>query len=230
MSQAIDTSSTLVFNDLRTRRRVPMSSGLVSSLSVGLNQLGALLILVLISPLMALVAWLIWKRDGAPIFFGHYRVGRDGELFRCLKFRSMYRDADRMLKDLLESDPQARAEWDRDQKLGNDPRITPVGHFLRKTSLDELPQLFNVLRGEMSLVGPRPITTGELTRYGAARWHYLSVQPGMTGLWQVSGRNNTTYDERVALDRRYVEARSFRLDLSILFRTIKVVVARDGAR
>ena len=230
MSQAIDTSRTLVFNDLRTRRRVPMSSGLMSSLSVVLNQLGALLILVLISPIMALVAWLIWKRDGAPIFFGHYRVGRDGELFRCLKFRSMYRDADRMLKELLESDPQARADWDRDQKLGNDPRITPVGHFLRKTSLDELPQLFNVLRGEMSLVGPRPITTGELTRYGAARWHYLSVQPGMTGLWQVSGRNNTTYDERVALDRRYVEARSFRLDLSILVRTIKVVVARDGAR
>ena len=230
MSQAIDTSRALVFNDLRTRRRVPMSTGLGASLSVGLNQLGAALILLLISPIMALVAWLIWKRDGAPIFFGHYRVGRDGELFRCLKFRSMYRDADRMLKEVLASDPQARAEWDRDQKLGNDPRITPVGHFLRKTSLDELPQLFNVLRGEMSLVGPRPITTGELTRYGAARWHYLSVQPGMTGLWQVSGRNNTTYDERVALDRRYVEARSFRLDLSILFRTIKVVVARDGAR
>jgi exopolysaccharide production protein ExoY len=230
MNQAIDPSNPMMFNDLRTRRRVPMSTGLGSSVSVVLNQLGALLIIIAISPVLALVAWLIWKRDGAPIFFGHYRVGRDGELFRCLKFRSMYRDADRMLKELLETDPQARAEWDRDQKLANDPRITPVGHFLRKTSLDELPQLFNVLRGEMSLVGPRPITNGELARYGAARWHYLSVQPGMTGLWQVSGRNNTTYDERVALDRRYVEARSIRLDLSILFRTIKVVVARDGAR
>jgi undecaprenyl-phosphate galactose phosphotransferase len=230
MNQAIDPSNPMMFNDLRTRRRVPMSTGLGSSVSVVLNQLGALLIIIAISPVLALVAWLIWKRDGAPIFFGHYRVGRDGELFRCLKFRSMYRDADRMLKELLETDPQARAEWERDQKLANDPRITPVGHFLRKTSLDELPQLFNVLRGEMSLVGPRPITNGELARYGAARWHYLSVQPGMTGLWQVSGRNNTTYDERVALDRRYVEARSIRLDLSILFRTIKVVVARDGAR
>ena len=230
MSNASVSASPLVFDDLRTRRRMRLASGLAHHVSLRLNQLGALLILLLLAPVMALVAWLIWRRDGAPIFFGHFRVGRDGELFRCLKFRSMYRDADRMLQELLQSDPQARAEWDKDQKLSRDPRITPVGHFLRKTSLDELPLLFNVLRGEMSLVGPRPITTGELTRYGAARWHYLSVQPGMTGLWQVSGRNNTTYDERVALDRRYVEARSLRLDLSILVRTVGVVLARDGAR
>jgi lipopolysaccharide/colanic/teichoic acid biosynthesis glycosyltransferase len=142
----------------------------------------------------------------------------------------MYRNAEQMLADLLRDDPQARAEWARDQKLTNDPRITPVGNFLRRTSLDELPQLFNVLRGEMNLVGPRPITVAELTRYGRVRWHYLSVRPGLTGLWQVSGRNNTTYEERVALDRRYVEQHSIWLDLRILFKTIKVVVARDGAR
>jgi lipopolysaccharide/colanic/teichoic acid biosynthesis glycosyltransferase len=142
----------------------------------------------------------------------------------------MYRDAEQMLADLLRDNAEARAEWARDQKLTNDPRITPVGNFLRRTSLDELPQLFNVLRGEMNLVGPRPITVAELTRYGRVRWHYLSVRPGLTGLWQVSGRNNTTYEERVALDRRYVEQHSIWLDLRILFKTIKVVVARDGAR
>jgi lipopolysaccharide/colanic/teichoic acid biosynthesis glycosyltransferase len=230
MSFASEGTVPLVFDDLRTRRRVRPATSLGQSLSLRLNQAGALLLLLLLAPLMALVAWLIWRRDGAPVFFGHFRVGRDGDLFRCLKFRSMFRDAERMLQQLLEADPQARAEWEKDQKLSRDPRITPIGHFLRRTSLDELPQLFNVLRGEMSLVGPRPITTGELTRYGAARWHYLSVQPGMTGLWQVSGRNNTTYDERVALDRRYVEARSLRLNLSILLRTVGVVLARDGAR
>jgi len=195
-----------------------------------INQLFALIILALLSPVMLVVAFLIWRRDGAPVFFAHYRVGHDGKLFRCLKFRTMYRESEQMLSDLLARSPEARAEWKRDQKLRNDPRITPIGNFLRNTSLDELPQLFNVLRGEMSLVGPRPITVGELTRYGKVRWHYLSVRPGMTGLWQVSGRNNTTYDERVELDRSYVEERSFWLDALILCRTVKVVVAREGAR
>jgi exopolysaccharide production protein ExoY len=195
-----------------------------------LNQLAALLLLILLSPLMAVVSFLIWQRDGAPVLFAHYRVGYDGKLFRCLKFRTMLRDSERLLSDLLQNDAVARAEWARDQKLSDDPRITAVGRFLRRTSLDELPQLLNVLRGDMSLVGPRPITVAELTRYGKVRWHYLSVRPGITGLWQVSGRNNTSYDERVALDRRYVEQRSFRLDLGILLKTVRVVVARDGAR
>lgn len=194
------------------------------------NQLAALLLLVLLGPLMAVVTFLIWRRDGAPVLFAHYRVGCDGKLFRCMKFRSMLRNSEQVLADLLRDDPQARAEWDRDQKLVNDPRITPVGHFLRKSSLDELPQLLNVLRGEMNLVGPRPITVAELTRYGRVRWHYLSVRPGITGLWQVSGRNNTTYEERVALDRRYVEQRSLLTDVWILVKTVRVVVLREGAR
>jgi undecaprenyl-phosphate galactose phosphotransferase len=200
------------------------------ALALRLNQLLALAILVLLAPLMGVVAFLIWRRDGAPLLFAHYRVGHDGKLFRCMKFRTMYRDAERMLAELLEKDPAARAEWQREQKLLRDPRVTPIGHFLRRTSLDELPQLFNVLRGDMSLVGPRPITVGELTRYGRVRWHYLSVRPGMTGLWQVSGRNNTSYEERVALDQRYVEERSVWMNLHILLKTVKVVVARDGAR
>ena len=209
------------------RRRIDIVTDMIA---IRVNQLLALLILLLLAPLMGVVALMIMRSDGAPILFAHYRVGHGGKLFRCMKFRTMYRDAERMLAELLEADPQARAEWRREQKLQNDPRITPIGHFLRRTSLDELPQLFNVLRGEMSLVGPRPITVGELTRYGRVRWHYLSVRPGMTGLWQVSGRNNTSYDERVALDRRYVEERSVWMDLRILVKTVKVVVARDGAR
>jgi exopolysaccharide production protein ExoY len=194
------------------------------------NQFAALLLLVLLSPLLIAIAVLIWQRDGAPVLFAHYRVGRDGQLFRCLKFRSMLRNSEQVLADLLRDDPQARAEWARDQKLANDPRITGIGHFLRRSSLDELPQLLNVLRGEMSLVGPRPVTVGELTRYRQVRWHYLSVRPGITGLWQVSGRNNTSYDERVALDQRYVEQRSLWLDLGILLRTVRVVALREGAR
>lgn len=210
--------------------RVGSPAAVLDGLNLRLNQFAALLILLALSPLMLLVAWLTWRRDGAPIFFAHYRVGRGGKLFRCLKFRTMYREAEQMLSDLLRDCPEAREEWQRDQKLSNDPRITPVGHFLRRTSLDELPQLFNVLRGEMVLVGPRPITVAELTRYGRVRWHYLSVRPGITGLWQVSGRNDTSYDERVALDRSYVEQRTMWLDLRILFRTVGVVLSRDGAR
>lgn len=195
-----------------------------------INRLAALVLLCLFSPLMLVIALLVARRDGMPIFFGHYRVGLNGKLFRCLKFRTMYRNSAQMLTDLLQIDPVARAEWALHNKLSQDPRITPVGDFLRRTSLDELPQLINVLRGEMTLVGPRPITVEELCRYGRVRWNYLSVLPGMTGLWQVSGRSDTTYEERVALDRRYVEQRSVWLDGMILLKTVKVVLARDGSR
>jgi lipopolysaccharide/colanic/teichoic acid biosynthesis glycosyltransferase len=199
-------------------------------LQLRINQAVALLLLILLGPMLAIIVFLIWNCDGAPVVFGHYRVGLDGKLFRCLKFRSMLRNSECVLADLLRDDPQARAEWVRDQKLMNDPRVTPIGRFLRKTSLDELPQIVNVLRGEMNLVGPRPITVAELTRYGKVRWHYLSVRPGITGLWQVSGRNNTTYEQRVALDEQYVNQRSVLGDFSILLRTVRVVLLREGAR
>ena len=215
----------------RFRRRTQARSGSrLARLQLRLDQFAALLLLLLLAPLMAVIALLVWRRDGAPVLFGHYRIGQHGRPFRCLKFRSMYLDSEAMLRELLERDPAARAEWERDHKLNDDPRITPIGHFLRRTSLDELPQLFNVLRGEMSLVGPRPITLAELPRYGQVRWHYLSVRPGMTGLWQVSGRNDTTYDERVELDREFVEQHSLRLRLSILLRTLRVVIRGSGAR
>lgn len=193
------------------------------------NQLLAIVLLMLMAPMLLIVMVLIWHVDGAPILFGHYRVGKNGRLFRCLKFRSMRRDADQVLAELLENDPEAAREWKSDRKLTHDPRITAVGNFLRRTSLDELPQLLNVIRGDMHLVGPRPVTVAELEKYGSSRWHYVSVKPGMTGLWQVSGRNNTSYEERVALDRRYVESQSMAFDAAILLKTVKVVLFREGA-
>jgi len=197
-------------------------------LGILVNQLCALLILVAISPVMVLLAWLV-RKDGGPATFRHYRVGCRGRLFQCVKFRTMRLDADRALREILERDPALAAEWRRDHKLANDPRVTSVGRWLRRTSLDELPQLFNVLRGEMALVGPRPITVAELPRYGVTRWYYLSVLPGMTGLWQVSGRNKTSYERRVELDELYVRTRSVVLDLKILAKTALVVLTRDGA-
>jgi exopolysaccharide production protein ExoY len=204
--------------------------GLVAKVDRGLNFVSALVILVLLSPLFIAVALLIWRHDGRPLMFGHYRVGAGGRLFRCWKFRTMVRDAEHALAAHLEANPAAREEWARDHKLAHDPRITPIGRLLRRTSLDELPQLFNVLAGDMNLVGPRPITVTELTRYGIVRWHYLSVRPGMTGLWQVSGRNDVSYEQRVALDRQYVEQRSIWNDVVILVKTVGVVAGSKGAR
>jgi len=215
---------------IETAMQLDRVSRATRSLVAGINRVLALLLIVLLSPLMLWIALRIWREDGAPVLFGHYRVGREGRLFRCLKFRSMVRDSKQRLEELLARDPEARAQWERDQKLVDDPRITPIGRFIRRTSLDELPQLFNVLAGHMALVGPRPITVQELTRYGVTRWHYLNVLPGMTGLWQVSGRNELNYAQRVALDRDYVERRGLWMDLWILWRTVGVVLHGAGAR
>ncbi len=194
-----------------------------------LNQLIAALLLALVAPVLLAIAWCIWREDGAPVVFSHWRVGQRGRLFRCFKFRSMVRNADSVLGELLERDAGARAEWSRDRKLRRDPRILRIGHLLRRTSLDELPQLFNVLRGEMHLVGPRPVMVQEIPRYGQQMSHYFSVKPGITGLWQVSGRNNLSYARRVELDARYVETRSLWRDLLILGRTVQVLITRHGA-
>jgi len=192
------------------------------------DRLIAALLLVIFSPLMLACAALI-RRDGGPATFAHYRVGSRGRVFRCLKFRTMCVDAERKLREVLDSDAALRDEWQRTFKLVNDPRVTRIGRWLRRSSLDELPQLFNVLRGDMGLVGPRPITLVELRLYGPARWQYLSVLPGMTGLWQVSGRNRLSYERRVQLDDEYVRSRSIWLDCWILVKTMLVVLTRDGA-
>jgi undecaprenyl-phosphate galactose phosphotransferase len=189
---------------------------------------GSLALLVLLSPLFAYLVWRIRQTGGRPIF-SHARIGRYGQAFGCFKFRTMVPDAEDVLRTLLESDAAARAEWERDFKLKDDPRITPIGAFLRRTSLDELPQLWNVLKGEMSLVGPRPIIERELERYGDQVGYYLETRPGITGLWQISGRNDTGYENRVALDSWYVRNWSLWYDLVILLKTVRVVLRREGA-
>ena len=188
----------------------------------------SLILVVALLPVLAVLA-LVVKRDGGPALYGHTRVGRNGQKFRCLKFRSMVVNSDEVLKALLASDPAARAEWEREFKLKNDVRVTRIGHFLRRTSLDELPQLWNVVRGEMSLVGPRPIVAQELERYGANSKYYLMATPGITGLWQVSGRCETDYATRVSLDVKYVTNWSLRSDIGILFKTLFVVIRGEGA-
>ena len=194
-----------------------------------LDIIGAGVGLVLLAPFFLIVALMV-RADGGPAFFAHQRVGRGGKLFGCLKFRSMVVDSQARLEALLANDPAARAEWEATRKLKNDPRITRIGRFLRSTSLDELPQLINVLRGEMSLVGPRPVQEAEIDRYyGASAAHYMAVRPGITGLWQVSGRSETSYESRVALAVAYVSRPSLLADLSILLRTPVAVLSRRGA-
>ena len=194
----------------------------------GLDIIGALVLATVFSPLIVVILIAMKRGGGSPIF-RHQRVGRNGELFGCLKFRTMVPNAERVLRDLLASNPEMREEWDRDHKLRHDPRVTPLGRFLRNTSLDELPQIWNVLKGEMSLVGPRPVTREELLRYGRNMLLYMMVKPGITGLWQVSGRSTTDYRRRVAIDVCYVRNQSVLLDIWILLKTTLVVVGRRGA-
>ncbi len=186
------------------------------------------LLLLFLAPVFALLFWMV-SRDGGNVIYGHERVGQNGRKFSCLKFRSMVTNSQEVLDKLLVTSAEARAEWDKDFKLKNDPRITKIGGFLRKTSLDELPQLWNVLRGEMSLVGPRPVIEAELERYAGDVDYYLMAKPGMTGLWQVSGRNDIDYDTRVYFDSWYVKNWALWTDIAILFKTAGVVFRRDGA-
>ncbi len=182
------------------------------------------------APLFLAIALLIKCTSRGPIIYRQQRVGLGGELFYCYKFRSMFLDADRRLHALLATDRQLRAEWKATHKLKSDPRITPVGKWLRRTSLDELPQFWNVLKGDLSVVGPRPVVPEEMRQYfGARTAKLLSIKPGLTGLWQVSGRNNTTYEERLALDEQYVDTRNFWLDLRLIVRTPLVMLCSRGA-
>lgn len=184
---------------------------------------------IVISPILIVIALWIYKDSPGPVIFKHRRIGKNGKEFNCYKFRSMCVDAKEKLEQLLKTNPEAKAEWEKDFKLKNDPRITKSGAFLRKTSLDELPQIFNVLKGEMSLVGPRPIIKDEMVRYGEYINDYLMVKPGITGMWQVSGRSDTDYKQRVQLDSWYVRNWSVWLDTMLLWRTMKIVAQCKGA-
>ncbi len=185
----------------------------------------AFVALILASPLLLVLAILVKITSRGPVFFAHRRLGRDGKEFHCLKFRTMIANAEERLK----RDPQLRQRFEEKFKLEDDPRITPLGSFLRKTSLDELPQLFHVLRGEMSLVGPRPIVEAELTKYSIYANKLLTVKPGLSGLWQVCGRSDTTYPQRVMMDMQYIDHRSFGLDMRLLLLTVSAVVRKSGA-
>jgi exopolysaccharide production protein ExoY len=185
--------------------------------------------IVLLAPLLIICFVLTAVTSPGPALFRHRRVGFNGKHFDCLKFRTMVTDAPERLRRLLESDPLAAAEWTTNRKLRNDPRITAIGAILRKSSLDELPQLFNVLKGDMSIVGPRPVTDEELERYASSVNAYLSCRPGITGLWQVSGRSTTTYNKRVACDTFYARNWSMALDAKIMVVTIPALLASDNA-
>lgn len=192
------------------------------------DTVAAIMLLILFSPLLLVIGLLI-RRDGGPALFAHPRVGKRGRIFNCYKFRTMVVNAEAQLEKMLQDNPNLRHQWEQEFKLKVDPRISTLGRFLRKSSLDELPQLLNVIRGEMSLVGPRPVVSLELNRYADEVGYYLMVRPGMTGLWQVSGRNDLDYDTRVYLDTWYVKNWSLWHDQIILFKTISVVLRRAGA-
>jgi exopolysaccharide production protein ExoY len=179
-------------------------------------------------PLLCLIAIAMKLADGGPVLYRHRRVGQNGQAFDCFKFRTMRVDADEALHRHLSANPDAAREWQQNQKLKSDPRITPLGAVLRKTSLDELPQLFNIVKGEMSLVGPRPIVLNEVPKYGECIAHYMRARPGLTGAWQVSGRNDVDYARRVWLDTEYVENWSFWRDLAIISGTFRVVLTSRG--
>jgi Undecaprenyl-phosphate galactose phosphotransferase WbaP len=189
----------------------------------------ALLAAVFALPVFALLYVATRLSSPGPVFYGQRRIGQNGHYFTAWKFRSMVTDADAVLEQHLSRDPELRRQWELTHKLPNDPRVLPVGKLLRKSSLDELPQLWNVIRGEMSLVGPRPIVDAEVSRYGDTFAYYKMVRPGVTGMWQISGRSNTSYAERVRYDEYFVRNWSVWLDLYILFRTVKTVLLREGA-
>lgn len=195
----------------------------------GFDVTAALMGLILISPLFLMLMLLVKLSDRGPIFYGHRRIGHNGKTFGCLKFRTMVVDGDRVLQAYLHANPRAMDEWRATRKLQNDPRVTLVGAVLRKLSLDELPQLINIIRGEMSVVGPRPVVEDELERYETSAIYYLQSRPGLTGLWQVSGRNDVSYESRVAFDTHYVKNWSLSSDMMIIAKTIPAVCLSRGS-
>ncbi len=210
-------------------RTHPLARGTLGAAKRIFDAVAAALALLVLLPVLAVCALVVRLTSPGPIFFRQRRLGRGGEEFYIVKFRTMVVDADVRLQQLLATDPRARMEWEADHKLRNDPRVTSIGGFLRRFSLDELPQFWNVLSGDMSMVGPRPIVSHEVPRYREAFLTYTQVRPGITGLWQVSGRNDTGYAKRVSLDCRYVSNWSPLLDLQILVKTVTTVIKAAGA-
>lgn len=217
------------FDAVRLRAgRPPFSAVQDAVLTRTMDVCIALAAIAVMLPFLILIILALKLTSRGPVLFAHRRVGKGGRVFPCYKFRSMVVNSAEVLEQHLAECPEAREEWARDQKLRNDPRVTPIGRLLRRSSLDEVPQIFNVLLGQMSMVGPRPIVEGEVIRYRQYIVDYMSVKPGITGLWQISGRNNTTYRRRVALDTAYARSRNLALDLAIMARTVPAVLSGSG--
>lgn len=230
MSESTLEVETMPFNDMGssvTHRDLPVPLYKKAEKRV-LDIIFSFILILVFFPLILLVTIII-KMDGGPVLFMHRRIGAEGKSFLCFKFRTMVQDAEARLQHHLQNDPDALAEWQQNQKLKDDPRITRFGRFLRRSSLDELPQLFNVMGGSMSLVGPRPIISNEIERYDRYFYHYRRCRPGLTGLWQVSRHADMTYKRRVELDCLYVAHWSIRVDLIILLRTIFTMISARGA-
>jgi Undecaprenyl-phosphate galactose phosphotransferase WbaP len=225
MAENVDLQSKSLIKSEALDRRLISQNGLARALDIFLILLAAPYIILAI----VIIAVSILADSGGPIIFRQTRIGRNGRKFQVYKFRTMLPNADQVLQDYLNKSPELRAEWVATHKLKHDPRVTRLGSFLRKSSLDELPQIWNIFTGDMGLVGPRPIVDAEVEKYGKCFELYKQVRPGLTGLWQVSGRNDTTYERRVELDEYYVRNRSLKLDLEILLKTVSVVLNKDGA-
>lgn len=219
----------VVLEQLRTFQRRDAQTAFGGRLKRAEDILIASVALLVMAPLMAVIAVAVKAQDNGPVLFLQSRVGQGGGCFPVFKFRSMVPDAPDRLQRLLEEDPQAAREWSENQKLGRDPRVTPLGRLLRSTSLDELPQLVNVLLGQMSIVGPRPILPEQIGAYGAGFSLYCTARPGITGPWQVGGRNTTTFARRAELDQAYLGRWSLLADAGLLLRTVGVVIGRRGA-
>lgn len=217
--------TTKIIRESEEFEKLPIGGLLKRSFDV----LAAILALILLSPLFVLLCCLIKLSDGGPVLYRHRRVGRGGNAFNCLKFRTMVPDGDAVLEAHFAANPESRAQWVAARKLQVDPRVTNVGIVLRKLGLDELPQLVNILRGEMSLVGPRPVVKDEIELYGSAATYYFKSRPGLIGVWQISGHNDVDYDERIAFDKHYVENWSFQKDIIIILKTIPAVCASRGS-
>lgn len=196
----------------------------------GFDIIFSIAILIIGFPIFLLIAMAIRLSSNGKVVYSHERIGRGGKPFMCYKFRTMYPDAELRLKEILENKPELRREWEATHKLRNDPRVTPIGRFLRKTSLDELPQFWNVLKGDLSVVGPRPVVKAEVIKHlGVKASKILSVRPGLTGIWQVSGRSDTSYSTRIKLDESYVDNHSILLDLVLIAKTIPNMISSKGA-
>ncbi|MCS3742186.1 MULTISPECIES: sugar transferase [unclassified Rhizobium] len=211
------------------RKRRGTSSAVAGIAKYALDAVLAAIGLIVLMPMIAILMGTLLVLQGRPIFIAHRRIGKHGVMFPCLKFRTMVANADEVLKRHLAANPHHRAEWNATRKLRDDPRVTPFGALLRKTSIDEIPQLLNVIQGKMSLVGPRPIVASEAELYGVHYSDYIQVRPGLTGLWQVSGRSDTSYGERVQLDVRYVREQSILGDIAILLKTVPAVLRSRGS-